>query len=255
MYGYDGSSLQCMDMIRLLLCLYLFLWLTHRHEKFVGVATDVHKTRGDPQAPPVPLLLPPPSLFSSPFTLTSPDQLHSTLTEAESLINQSNPSHALTLCEELIQSSSEDQESDLAQAWLHLMAGRAVVEDVALTRPVLLEDLWGEAAGSSRRRNKGRGGGRRGVKVLGWLSLVPESFQKALGHFCTALQLCHPASPPQPLREVYTYVNPSSCLTVERMKEEEKRRRENRTKAGLIIQIFIALRSPLSPLVYRSTDG
>ena len=176
----------------------------------MAVATDIQKTRGDTSAiqTSVTSFLPPPSLLSPPHTLTDDvEKFHSALVEAESLIRGSNPSRALTLCSELIRNCSDEPDCDLALAWVHLVAGRALLEEVALSRPVLLEELWGETVGSgtvgsgTQRRKRGRGG-RRGGKMLGWLSLVPEPFQEALYHFCTAVQLCHPVCPPQPLREV-----------------------------------------------------
>lgn len=85
------------------------------------------------------------------------------------------------------------------------MAGKAVIHDVSLTRPVLMEELWGQARGKGRGKGRGRSGSKRGV--LGWLSLVPKPFQQALSHFCTSLQLCYPSCPPLLLREVYQWLS------------------------------------------------
>ena len=194
---------------------FVFFSLAHRHRKFVGVTTDIHTTRGDTktiQTSATSFLVPPPSLLSPPHSLTNDsDNFTSSLEQAESLIQQGNPSDALTLCRELIQRYSENPDYDVVLAWAHLIAGRAILEEVALSRPVLLEELWGEAVSVSvqQRRRRGRGGGRRGAKGVGWLALIPEPFQEALDHFCTSLQLCHPSCPPQPLREVSTIHN--SC--------------------------------------------
>ena len=182
------------------------------------MATDIQKTRGDPIAvqTSVTSFLPPPSLLSPPHTLTDDveEKFHSALVEAESLIQGSNPSQALTLCNELIRNCSNEPDCDLSLAWVHLVAGRALLEEVALSRPVLLEELWGETVGSgTQRRKRGRGGGRGGGKTMGWLSLVPEPFQEALHHFCAAVQLCHPVCPPQPLREV-SIIHTTVCVIV-----------------------------------------
>ena len=158
---------------------------------------QIHSARGDPLTADALLSLsptPPPSSHTA--------ELNAARSEAENLICQRQPSRALTVCQEAINKQTSvpsDVDRDVALAWLHLMAGRAVMEEVATSRPVLLEELWGEPGA---RRQRKRGTKKMSTRVLGWLLLVPEPFQQALSHFCTALQLCHPTCPPQPLREV-----------------------------------------------------
>ena len=143
------------------------------------------------------------SLLTSPFSHSDATELQTALLEAESLVDQRQPSRALALCRDAIQNWSNQFDRDLGLAWLHLTAGRAILEEVALSRPVLLEELWGDGVSGGVVQKRGRG--RKGVRVLGWVSLMPEPFQESLDHFCAALQLCHPSCPSQLLREVLIY--------------------------------------------------
>ena len=189
-----------------------------RYREFVGIMANIHITRGDTHKAHnllSPDHLPPDTPSSpshSPHTQSHTTHLHSalyatdiqtTLEQAERHLDLSNPSQSLTICKEAIKNASRyhDFRHNLVLAELHYTIGRALLEDMAISRPVLLEELWGRAVGGHGTRERRRGRGKV-TRTLGWLSLVPEPFQEALDHFCQALQLCHPTCPPHLLREV-----------------------------------------------------
>lgn len=175
-----------------------------RYTEFCLLLARIHRTKGDMEAAEAATLSLSP--LPSPPSPSSWDKLHTALAEAEAELALNHPSKALTVCSDAINDSTSmwcDVDMDLALAGLHLVAGKAAVQEVALTRPVLMEELWGQARGRGREREKT--GSKRGV--LSWLSLVPKPFQQALSHFCTSLQLCYPACPPPLLREVYQWLS------------------------------------------------
>lgn len=175
-----------------------------RYTEFCLLLARIHRTKGDTEAAEAATLSLSP--LPSPPSPSSCAKLHTALAEAEAELALNHPSKALAVCSDAINDSTSTQcdvDMDLALAGLHLMAGKAAVQEVALTRPVLMEELWGQARG--RGREKRKTGSKRGV--LGWLSLVPKPFQQALSHFCTSLQLCHPACPPPLLREIYQWLS------------------------------------------------
>ena len=166
--------------------------------------SEIHSTKGDTlTAQTILSLSPPHPPIAAPFGCA---ELHAARKEAEAHLDLRQPSHALTVCREAIEKREKGGfvscgvECDLALAWLHLTAGKAVIQEVAHLRPVLIEELWSQAESKPRRR--GKAGGKKVVRVLGWLCLVPEPFQKSLAHLCMALQLCHPTCPAHLLREV-----------------------------------------------------
>ena len=183
----------------------------HRYREFLLLLSEVHSTKGDNEAAQAAL-----STFSS-LSTSSPgppaSPLHTARSEAESLLDLRQPARALTLCREAIEDDERrrascgpvcDGSRDVGVAWLHLLAGRAVLQEVESSRPVLMEQLWGAQPHKTQRK----AGPRRAARVLGWLSLVPEPFCQALSHLLTALQLAHPTCPSLLLRQVsHTHIH------------------------------------------------
>ena len=177
--------------------------LLFRYREFQVLLAEIRSTRGDTHTAQTILSLSPPPL---PIALAfGCSELHAARKEAEVHLDLCQPSHALAVCRAAIEKKEKegfvscDVDCDLALAWLHLIAGKAVLREVAHSRPVLIEELWNRTERRPKRRGKASG---KKVRVLSWLTLVPEPFQQSLAHFCTALQLCHPACPTHLLREV-----------------------------------------------------
>ena len=97
---------------------------------------------------------------------------------------------------------------DLELSWLHLVAGRATMQEVECSWPALLEELWSNrhppAAGRKHLCKQPR---RKKAQGPAWLSLVPAPLSLALSHFSSALQLAHSASATLVQREAYRWLS------------------------------------------------
>ena len=113
------------------------------------------------------------------------------------------PSQALAICKEAIADAAAAEEvsveQDLQLAGLHLTAGQAVLQEVQCSRPVLLEELWGNTHHKQPRSKR--------ASHLTWLSLVPVPFSLALSHFASSLQLSQPACSVVLQREAYCWLS------------------------------------------------
>lgn len=113
------------------------------------------------------------------------------------------PSQALAVCKEAMAGAACAEEvaveQELQLAWVHLIAGQAVVQEVECSRPVLLEELWSNTPHKQPRSKR--------ASRLTWLSLVPAPFSLALSHFVSSLQLSQPACSVVLQREAYRWLS------------------------------------------------